>query len=585
MLQNLITSRNAKFYRVNNPISDTFVDELFKTVSTDKVGNYTSKIIRENRNNSVKIIVSFLVYKFEDEPSFLKGSGVKETKYAFLLLVEYEDYLIVCKKNTAGYEDFLDKKCEPLRYEEINGLFSNEDPSYEKINLSNMGVSKSAISRRTLESKDLKGQIGSLTSRRAITNSTTVKTKDHRHILRPHSSGITKTEGSANFTDLLKWISDIVVELNKGVQSNEFLDGFATPINYEAIRETLIPNALVLNTNSILDLLSGPSEILINGKSISKNKLHNFLDILNSTFYIDSDKNIYLLNSRDKRIILGKIDLNTKSITLKSKWLKAAQIIHADYHPIEIQKLLNDEQEFSVTFTNPDIIYKNKNVFKDKGFAANCAELEAALVSINFINTITSEKADDDMSIADTNFKDYTVFSEFQKKIWNKTDILVCDDLGDEWADFICFDNVNPNIKLFHCKHGKSSTAASQLHIVISQALKNLGRTSFSANEIKRKIASWNKTYTGSNINLIRSSHTTMEIESACSNIISSPMFGKEVAIVTPFLSATELKNEFTKLSAGQKVPHHIPQLVWLLSTFVFSCKEAGIKPAIYCSI
>jgi len=163
-----------------------------------------------------------------------------------------------------------------------------------------------------------------------------------------------------------------------------------------------------------------------------------------------------------------------------------------------------------------------------------------------------------------------------------KQSILVCDDLGNEWADYIEFNKSGKSISLLHCKHGKESTSAAQLHEVVAQALKNIGRVSPTSSEIENKVSTWSKKYGKTKISRIRSNHTEKQIQEITSELIESPDCVKEIALVVPFLKKSELDDGFGKVSRSEEVKPHLPQLIWLLSSFVSTCKDAGIKPIIY---
>lgn len=66
---------------------------------------------------------------------------------------------------------------------------------------------------------------------------------------------------------------------------------------------------------------------------------------------------------------------------------------------------------------------------------------------------------------------------------------MVCDDLGEEWADFIGFrtDPSAPRITFYHAKHGELSLGASPFHVSVGQAINNLGNLSFPASSMPKK--------------------------------------------------------------------------------------------------
>ena len=61
---------------------------------------------------------------------------------------------------------------------------------------------------------------------------------------------------------------------------------------------------------------------------------------------------------------------------------------------------------------------------------------------MNEIAAVTSEKGDG-YDATSTDFKIGSMFNVVEKKIFNDADFLLCDDLGNEWADHIAIrDNV-----------------------------------------------------------------------------------------------------------------------------------------------
>lgn len=87
---------------------------------------------------------------------------------------------------------------------------------------------------------------------------------------------------------------------------------------------------------------------------------------------------------------------------------------------------------------------------------------------------------------------DESIFGVIVSHVADSRELLVCDDLGDEWADFIGVnDESQPKtLSFYHAKHGDLTLGASGLHVVVSQAIKNLGRMNASDEEIVAKLDS-----------------------------------------------------------------------------------------------
>lgn len=585
MINKLNTSRSAVFLKSKKPLTKSHIEKIFKDVSQDRVGQCEESFVKRDVTNPVQAKASFLVFKIKDPPSFLKNSDLLEYSYAFLLIIELRNHVVILKKHIHGLDKHLKNYCTKLDYEQIQYLFADQEPSYEKMSMAMMGISKSAILRRTLESTDLKGQVGSQSSRRSIPTNTTVKTKDHRHVLRPNSSSISKSDNKTSFTDLMSWANDICTELLKSNLRSDFLDSFAQPVKLEIVKtKPLKPSALLLNISELVETLTTDAEILFAGKGMDSTRVNSLLNMLSTTFYVKEDNEeflIYYHNNRGQEKVVGSIKINEQSITIKSEWLSLYTYRRADGYETNLQKYINTHQLFILTFDTPEFIYLERKVFRDKGLSAHCDEIQAILNSHNF-SAISSEKGQ--FNSTSTSFENTSIFGFFEQNLATQSAILVCDDLGDEWADYVEVHNSPPTYKLVHCKHGRTSTSASQLHDVVSQALKNIGRVSVTNAEISNKLSKWTQIYSNTNITRIRSGHSADQVKDMIDSIVTAPIYNKEIILITPFLSKADLTAAFSQLKNNQAVDLHIPQLVWLLSSFVSVCKEIGIKPIIHCS-
>jgi hypothetical protein len=78
-------------------------------------------------------------------------------------------------------------------------------------------------------------------------------------------------------------------------------------------------------------------------------------------------------------------------------------------------------------------------------------------------------------------------------------DLLLCDDLGDEWADFIDISTATSlaMVSLNHAKHGRRAVSASAFHESVGQAIENLGRMTLPSESMPAKYASWERVYRG----------------------------------------------------------------------------------------
>jgi hypothetical protein len=167
-------------------------------------------------------------------------------------------------------------------------------------------------------------------------------------------------------------------------------------------------------------------------------------------------------------------------------------------------------------------------------------------------------------------------------------ELLVCDDLGDEWADFIGVDDDSQpkTLSFYHAKHDDLTLGASALHVVVSQANKNLGRMNASDDEIAAKRDKWQSFYRneGQETAIQRIiGATALQFQAKLTNTIQSPDTIRRVFIVTTSLSRAQLEQQFETIRAGNAPSGHFVQLYTLLMSFFSACIEVNANGFVVC--
>jgi len=97
MLDQLIFNEAAYFYYKEKSFTKK-IKEIFKEVSKNKYGNYAVNIVKDTKIiNGKSITYSLCIFKFKQLPTFIK-QGIEEIRYAYLIMVEYRNYIIISKK-------------------------------------------------------------------------------------------------------------------------------------------------------------------------------------------------------------------------------------------------------------------------------------------------------------------------------------------------------------------------------------------------------------------------------------------------------------------------------------------------------
>jgi hypothetical protein len=168
-------------------------------------------------------------------------------------------------------------------------------------------------------------------------------------------------------------------------------------------------------------------------------------------------------------------------------------------------------------------------------------------------------------------------------------EVLVCDDLGDEWADFIGLNNSSspPRITFYHAKHGDLSLGATPFHESVGQALKNLRSMILPPEVMGGKINGWRKNYKSRKgvqtaiARVVRSNSDDLADEFARARM--APDAIRRVMIVTSSLSKAAVAQALGRIKAGHRPDPYFVQLYWLLLSFFSACTDMNAFGYVVC--
>jgi hypothetical protein len=214
--KDLILNENAYFYKLEKKITKKVIRSIFSNVLKEKeIDKKVLEELREKYSHINKVITySLLVFSFKDEPTFITDpKAIKpEIKYAYLLIFEYDKFVIIIKKNVSGLKEIYDY-LEPLEYYTISRLFITEKSSFEKINMKNVDISNNVIRNRTLEAMNLKNSLPFTSGNRNILNSLRLANDDSRYAVSLNTSRVNQLGSKQEFVDLVPWIIKTIHEI------------------------------------------------------------------------------------------------------------------------------------------------------------------------------------------------------------------------------------------------------------------------------------------------------------------------------------------------------------------------------------
>lgn len=578
-LDNFIFSRAAYFFRLKSPLKNKEIKEIFDTVSQHKEGRILINIIKASNS---AYVYSLCLFKIHNEPSFLVNSGITEERYAFLLIIEYDNKLVIAKKNIPSLPKLLINKIENYPIQYFYSLFSQKSPTYEKLHMRSNSLSNNMIRQMSLEAVNLNTIIPAPLIARSIATKAKMRVETESVSINPTTSMISTTGNPVGINEFLLWVESIFTQLESDEVTqtqNTLLHRFSTPISLNKLKENSDISGIFIDISRLEEEMTENIKITYNSKPLDEIKLKRLFHYLRKTLIIKNNKHIRC------GLELFALRINKSTISLRSRLLDKLIIHYEDESRITMTRYINTKYLFSVSFSKPQYIYAGRGCFEDRNICKNTENLFAILDTSLDFKDILSEKESNKLQQSTTEFPHTSLFSRIEKK-FSTHNILICDDMRDEWADHIAINS--KEIIFIHSKFNKTlGCSASALHEVISQALKNIGMLStYTTDYMQKYDEKWMGYYEDTKIPRCRTTGKESSVSDRAylsemlSTINTNPNSLRKMIIAVPFLSKNKLREEIEK----ENMKPHIIQIIWLLNSFIGSCIDNNIQPYILCA-
>lgn len=595
-IQNIILKENAQFLKKETTgfLTLNRIKSIFAEASIDKTGHFLLNETQNYYDDFPNAIFSICVFKKMGYPSFIDAEipGWEERKLGYLLLIEFEDFLIIFKKNVSGITDLLFDGANEISYKVLSTIFIGQDTNIEKVSLNNTNVLPNAMKTKILEADNLAKTMPTYGVSKYVPNSLRLKNNSEKTSVTFNTSRVNNYGNSKYIYDLIHWCNDVVVKIRDYRVTQTFLDVFAEPIEYADFHEQLVPKSILFNISRLHTDIE--DETIVNfeyqngaiNKEISTGVMLKHLSPVYSISSEEVDgKNQYKIADRKLNDI--EIHLNQKSITIRSNFLSNIKINFDDGSSQSIIRYLNHYNDFTINFENLDFIYYQRNLFKDSNLLNSIDGFLKVFFGKTFLNTVISEKGTyTDQSTA---FTQNSIFYYVDTHVTNNAQFSFLDDLGDEWADFIQLkDNA---ISFIHAKHGTSQMSATDFQDVVGQALKNIGNFSPTFDRLDgHKRQGWERSYiskegVATQINRLRKGGNIDDAIRTYKSYLKNPNIKREVILAVDFISKNQLTANLRRLRNGERFGDRntVIQILWIISGLINCCIENGIDIYIHC--
>jgi len=592
----LTLNENAYIYRKTKTIDykEHRISDLFRAISSKKLkGRYLlNEINRVIDFDGEQIKLSCCIFRYPSKPSILSEykEGWEEIKLGYLFLVELENYVVVAKKNVGSITKQL-KELELLDYELLSGLFVEDNTKFEKLQMSNLNTSDNAMRNKTVESLDLSSNMSTNGVNSYSLNNIRLKNKDGAITIALSSSRINKFGDRKAIKEFVEWCIRTVYTVDRHIPKQNFLNAFATPINYSSNKDLLEPISILFNFSGIYDDFDkSVISAFYYQNVIDEDLIMREIDLINELsklerlckIEIDENENYQVISPHVSDI---RIVLNKSSINIKSQKLKNIIIVFANGEEQSLLNYINNKQAFQINFENAEVTYAKRKLFKDNRLLGNIDSFLDVFCPVSELSNTTSEKGN--FTVNTINFDNDSVFGVVESNIIKNFPFIVCDDLGKEWADHIAINE--SKIVFAHSKSKTSKFSAADFQDVVGQALKNIGVMSPQSFMLDSKLGIWAKEYklngVKTKISRIRTGQTSREFCDYFGKTSRNINLEREIYLVVDFLSKQQLKENLTKLKNGEAFDrrNETIQMLWLLNQLIGTCIDQSVKVQIFC--
>ena len=284
------------------------------------------------------------------------------------------------------------------------------------------------------------------------------------------TSRVQRSGGRCTVEELADLVTTVAGE-TLAAKSSAFLGTFAQAVPLNELPADVTPTSILFDWSTLLEA----DELELRRKPANEDLGRQFRKriltrILGETISLTPHGTNWLFLKTSGQP-LGSFAGTTAKYSIK-QILGDRLVIH-DVHTaksISLAKWARENDAYSITFTHPEFFFGNGALYRRANFATEVDVVRRCLQTEPALAKATSEKGEPKKT--DTHFPADSIFGISEDFLYQHRDWLLCADLGDEWADYLC---IRGNALLFiHYKGGKETTGASSFQEVVGQGLKNL---------------------------------------------------------------------------------------------------------------
>lgn len=604
MIDHLEIAQSGYFHQRKRRLSNDAVNRLFTTLRA-QARQPSQNLFRADRVALGDARYSTICFSHERDVSFLASeANVVERVYGYVLIVEHGPHVAVFKSGLDLPSAFKTAFLGKIANERIERAIARHDAVFEKLRLRNMSISPLALRSKSLEARDLENAVATSSASRFIPQAYSVRREDGVYSATPTTGRISLRADRTGVEEIVAWTVQIseLLQADGGATAG-FIRNFARPIELTTLPSDVRPTFVGIDTMGLADALFNTEDRVrliregANGvEELLQPEAEAVLATLEPAFPVVRRRRMHEVRAEDGVSPIATLRLGATRIGLRGLELplidgimveRRSQPLGEDANAVSLSRYLDRENLFTILFSDLALAYIDGALFRDEALAGGGAALLAHLRVDPSLTHTTSEKGD--FAVGQVEFAQGCVFRSVVDTVADGDDVLLCDDLGDEWADFIGVSTQSSPtmISFYHAKHGNQSLSASAFHESVGQAIKNLGRMSLPADMLANKLEGWDDRYRNNGVQtdiarMIRGG-TPQEISVKLDAVRAAPDALQRVFIVTSSLSRAQVEGVLSAVAQGTAPSPHFVQLYWLLMSYFSACIEMGVRGYVVC--
>ena len=239
--------------------------------------------------------------------------------------------------------------------------------------------------------------------------------------------------------------------------SSAFINRFAKALDLGSLGVDAYPTIFAVDVAELVEGLFNDAPRLrftrkIGGTyaELTMPQTKDVLQELGETFRIEGTGTALDIVAIASGVKVGAVTLNKTRIVLKSLSLpmsagveieRTSTVLGQDEERLPLAAFLDANNAFILLFNQPSLAYIDGTLFRDEAFTGGGATLLSHLKTEPLLAHVVDEKKPiDPPRVA---FDVLSTFGVVVDAVAVNDDFLVCDDLGDEWADFIGINSIS----------------------------------------------------------------------------------------------------------------------------------------------